>query len=204
MGSHPAPIPLAKSHIAQASAMFGRAFQDDPLLVHLIPDTARRRSAAPRVYRCVIQYGLLYGQVETTSAEVEGAAVWLPPPAAYTTLWKMFRAGLFALPIQVGVGFVRRVLNYFEHVDHLRHQHTHFTHWYLQLLGVDPQYQRQGHAKTLLESQLARLDREQWPCCLDTTSETNVAIYERFRFRIAAESQVPRTDIRVWLMARGQ
>lgn len=200
MGSKLAPIPLTHSHVAQASAMLGRAFRDDTLLVHLIPEVARRHRAAPCVYRCVIQYGLLFGHVETTSAGVEGAAVWLPPNAAYTTLWKMFRAGLFALPLQIGVRFVRRVLNYFEHVDHLRHQHTPFAHWYLQLLGVDPQQQRRGHAKALLESQLARLDGEQWPCCLDTTSETNVAIYERFGFRIAADSRVPGTKIRVWLM----
>jgi ribosomal protein S18 acetylase RimI-like enzyme len=204
MGRDTTPISLASVHIAQASAMFARAFQHDPLLAHLIPDEATRRIAAPHVYRCVIQYGRLYGQVETTSAAVEGAAVWLPPDAAYTTLWKMFRAGLFALPFHVGVRFVRRALAYFEHVDRLRHQHTRFPHWYLQLLGVDPPQQRRGHALALLAPTLARLDDEQLPCCLDTTNGDNVAIYERFGFRIAAESRFPKTDISVWLMTRGR
>jgi hypothetical protein len=50
---------------------------------------------------------------------------------------------------------------------------------------------------------LARFDRERLPCCLDTMNGDNVAFYERFGFRVAAKSLVPKTQIGLWLMARG-
>lgn len=50
---------------------------------------------------------------------------------------------------------------------------------------------------------LASLDREQVPCCLDTMNGDNVLFYEQFGFKIAAKSFVPKTEIGLWLMARG-
>lgn len=82
-------------------------------------------------------------------------------------------------------------------------RHTPFRHWYLQLLGVDPGHQGQGYATALVNPMLARFDREGLPCCLDTMNGDNVAFYERFGFRVAAKSLVPKTQIGLWLMARG-
>ena len=202
MGKVAELIPLGEGNILSASEMFARAFQNDPMLTYLIPDSAKRRSLSPRMYRCVLRYGIYYGDVAATSANVEGVAIWLSPEAAYASLVKMLRAGLFALPFTIGPKFVVRVLAYFHHLDRLRHDHTPFRHWYLQLLAVDPQHQRRGHAAALLAPMLARLDNERLPCCLDTMNGDNVAFYERFGFRVAAKSVVPKTDVGLWLMAR--
>jgi ribosomal protein S18 acetylase RimI-like enzyme len=57
------------------------------------------------------------------------------------------------------------------------------THWYLQLLGVDPEYQGQGFASRLLRGMLTRIDEEGLPCYLETELAKNVPIYEHFGFR---------------------
>jgi ribosomal protein S18 acetylase RimI-like enzyme len=134
---------------------------------------------------------------------LEGVAIWLRPEAAHGSLVKMLRACLFRLPLIAGPRFFVRFLSYHQRLDRLRREHTSFPHWYLQLLGVDPRHQGKGYGSSLVNPMLARLDSEQMPCCLDTMNVDNVAFYERFGFRIAAKSLVPKTQLDLWLMARG-
>jgi ribosomal protein S18 acetylase RimI-like enzyme len=196
-------IPLGKTNILPASQMFARAFQDDPLLAYLIPDSAKRRYLSPRMYRCALRYGFYYGHVLATSANLEGVTIWLPPEAAHGSVPMMLRAGLLSLSFTIGPQFVARFLSFYQHLDRLRQEHTPFRHWYLQLLGVDPEHQGRGHATALLTPMLTRLDHERLPCCLDTMNGDNVAFYERFGFRVVAKSLLPKTEIGLWLMARG-
>jgi ribosomal protein S18 acetylase RimI-like enzyme len=134
---------------------------------------------------------------------LEGVAIWLPPEAAHGSLAKLLRACLFTLPLTAGPSFFLRFLSYHQYLDRLRREHTPFRHWYLQLLGVDPSHQRKGYATALLTPVFDRFDRERLPCYLDTMNGDNVAFYERFGFRVAAKSLVPKTQIGLWLMARG-
>jgi ribosomal protein S18 acetylase RimI-like enzyme len=203
MSSATDPISLPANDILKAGEMFARTFQNDPMLCHLFPDAAKRRSISPRSFQCLLRFGLSCGEVVVTSANLEGGAIWLPPESAQASVAKLLRACLFTLPLTAGPRFFVRFLAYHQHLDRLRQEHTPFRHWYLQLLGVDPTHQGKGHAGALLNSMLARLDRQQLPCCLDTMNGANVAFYERFRFRVAAKSFVPKTDIGLWLMARG-
>lgn len=202
MTSSTAPLPLPAADLPQASEMLARSFHNDPLLCHLLPDAAQRRSISARSFQCLLRYGLCHGEVVTTSANLEGLAIWLPPDAAQGSLARLLRACLFTLPLTAGPRFFVRFLSYQQHLNRLRREHTPFRHWYLQLLGVDPCHQGKGHASSLVNPMLARLDREQLPCCLDTMNGDNVAFYERFGFRIAAQSFVPKTEIGLWLMAR--
>ena len=196
-------IPLTKTNIPPASEMFARAFHNDPMMTHLLPDSAKRPSLSAQSYQCLLRYGIHCGEVLATSANLEGVAIWLPPEAAHGSLAKLLRACLFTLPLTAGPSFFVRFLSYHRHLDRLRREHTPFRHWYLQLLGVDPSHQRKGFATALLTPVFARLDREHMPCCLDTMNSDNVAFYERFGFRVAAKSLVPKTQIGLWLMARG-
>ena len=88
------------------------------------------------------------------------------------------------------------------HVDELRNKHTPFPHWYLQLLGVEPECQRLGFGLALLRPMLDRLDKDKAASCLNTMNGDNVAFYERFGFKVVAESNVPKTNIGIWLMMR--
>ena len=195
-------IPLTKTNIPPASEMFALAFHNDPMMTHLLPDSSKRLSLSPRSFRCILRYGVHCGEVLATSANLEGVAIWLPPEAAHGSLAKLLRACLFSLPLTAGPRFFVRFLSYHQHLDGLRREHTPFPHWYLQLLGVDPSHQGKGYATALVNPMLARFDRERLPCCLDTMNGNNVAFYERFGFRVAAKSLVPRTEIGLWLMTR--
>jgi len=203
MSSSTDPICLTAADIPAASEMFARTFHNDPMMTHLLPKAAKRPRLSAQSYQCLLRYGIHCGEVLATSANLEGVAIWLPPEAAHDSLAKLLRACLFTLPLTAGPSFFVRFLSYHRHLDRLRREHTPFRHWYLQLLGVDPSHQRKGYATALLTPVFDRLDRERLPCCLDTMNGDNVAFYERFGFRVAAKSLVPKTQIGLWLMARG-
>jgi ribosomal protein S18 acetylase RimI-like enzyme len=77
-----------------------------------------------------------------------------------------------------------------------------FKHTYLQSLGVDPQFQGEGHAGKLLKHMLSRLDSTHMPCYLETAEEHNVRLYKHFGFRVVDESNVPGTSLTNWAMLR--
>jgi len=77
-----------------------------------------------------------------------------------------------------------------------------FKHWFLQTIGVDPQFQGKGYAGKLIRAMLGRIDKEDLPCYLETLDEKNVWLYEHFGFRVIEKSAIPRTDITVWAMLR--
>lgn len=60
-------------------------------------------------------------------------------------------------------------------------------HVVLATLGTDPAHQGRGLAGTLLENQLSRLDDRGVMCALETSSEANVAFYQRFGFEVTAD-----------------
>lgn len=45
------PILLNASQINAASHLLGRAFQDDPLMVYLVPNAGKRRRLLPTLFR---------------------------------------------------------------------------------------------------------------------------------------------------------
>jgi ribosomal protein S18 acetylase RimI-like enzyme len=84
----------------------------------------------------------------------------------------------------------------------LRKQLAPFPHWYLAVLGVDPEFQGRGYAGHLLRPMLARLDRERLPAYLETTTEDYVAMYRHFGFEVIKEDTLPGSDTKMWVMIR--
>jgi len=75
-------------------------------------------------------------------------------------------------------------------------------HWYLQLIGVEPEQQGKGFASGLIREMLKKIDEEALPCYLETELEENVPIYEHFGFQTLEEYDVPNTPLKMWLMLR--
>lgn len=54
------------SQVEQGTGVLARAFQHDPLMNFLYPDSIRIPDSPARLYRATIRMGLLYGEVQTT------------------------------------------------------------------------------------------------------------------------------------------
>jgi len=124
-----------------------------------------------------------------------GALVSVPPGA-----WPLPPPGLALRLWAIAVQRPQAARRWAEAFDTLAAHHPILPHWYLGTLGVDPDCQRRGLGRVLLEGWLQRVDADRRGAWLETDRRENIAFYERAGFELAGE--VPVFDVPVWLMSR--
>jgi GNAT superfamily N-acetyltransferase len=194
-------IPLPVSQINHTAIVMARAFINDSEIVHYFPDEADRNKLLP-MYRLVLDYGIKYGEVYTTSPALEGIAIWLPPGETDLSIWKMIKRGAWLLPFKMKPSFLFKYINSLANVKSSHHENAPFPHWYLFILCVDTEHQSKGFASKLLKPMLNRIDREHLPCYLETTEKIYVPLYTHFGFKVAESKKVPGTPVGFWAMLR--
>jgi GNAT superfamily N-acetyltransferase len=193
---------LAAQQLAEAGAMLGRAFFDDPMMAYIMPDDAKRPKPLTWFMTASARYAQRYGEVYTTEGQPEGAACWLPPGEHKVSPLRMVQVGLLAAPFRMGITSFRRFLTVVNHVEHLHDRDMAERHWYLMVLGVDPPRQGRGVGGTLIQPILARADAEHLPCYLETMKPRNVPFYERHGFQVLVEDDIPKGGPHFWTMKR--
>ncbi len=197
------PIRLEAHLSRQASAVMGRAFENDPGWQYLIPDHARRLRLLPSFFHIVVSYSLRYGEVYTTPA-LEGVACWLPPGNTTPLFSRLARIGMreARLGLELGWAGFRRYTVMEAYVDAVHKQCAPGQHWYLWAIGVDPACQGQGIGGMLMQPVFARAGADGLPCYLETSKERNVTFYKNHGFSVVSEGVVPKSSLRVWAMLR--
>ena len=193
---------LVASQIEEAGEVLGRAFFDDPATIYVLPEDAERADPLTWFMTGAARYGHIYGEVNTTEATVEGAAIWLPPENWEMSPERMEEAGLGELESNFGPEAHERFNNFFGHLGELHERDVQPRHWYLFILGVDPPRQGQGVGSALIQPVLARADSEGLPCYLETTKAINVPFYQRHGFEVVLEDDMPGGGPRFWTMKR--
>jgi ribosomal protein S18 acetylase RimI-like enzyme len=150
---------------------------------------------------CSARYALLYGEGYAT-AERSGAAFWLLPDATSMTPGRMYRAGMFAAPLRLGLRDLRAFGAFATHTDRVHRQAVPGPHYYLLALGVHPEAQGKGVGPRLIAGMLERAERERLPVYLETQSPENVVLYERMGFSVASDEPIARTTLRNWGMIK--
>lgn len=185
-------VRLTESQIEPATETLVRAFHDYPVFIYIFPVTSERSNELPLLLQSLVHYGILHGEVYATSQNLEGVAVWLPPDYP----------GGFSIAPEISKDSMDRLEYWGKQTGAIRQRHVPSGHWFLELIGVIPELQGKGHASTLLTPMLGRIEREYLPCYLDTEVENNVAIYQRYGFRVVEDVIIPDTGIRSWGMLR--
>jgi len=182
--------------------MLVRAFRDYPLIQDSFSDELQRRRVAPYFFRFSLYYGIKYGETYATTPNLEGVAVWIPSENFPVTFWRAVRS----VPLSVILGFGRegggRMKYPGEYIDVMHKRLAPFKHWFLQTIGVDPEFQGKGYAGKLLRPMFARMDREGLPCYLETLDEQNIQLYEHFGFKVVEKATIPKTSLTSWAMLR--
>jgi ribosomal protein S18 acetylase RimI-like enzyme len=195
-------IRLSRQQVGQACAMLSRAFADDPKMTHLIPDIAAKKDLCPCLFEFELQYGMNYGDVYTTSEDVEGVAVWLPSAKSEITFWRAFWSGGMRLQKNLGKKIMDRLMTFSNAVDQIHKKHAPFPHYYLFFIGVDPAYQKKRVASRLITPMLSWLDLQKLPCYLATQNENNIGLYEHYGFRVIEQLVLPDSGIMHTAMLR--
>ena len=66
------------SQVAEVGQVLARAFLDDPAWLWATPEDDKRARVLPWFFRAATRYGLLLGEVDTTTGNVEGASSCWP------------------------------------------------------------------------------------------------------------------------------
>jgi len=192
------PHTVRHAHMADVGALaitLSRAFDDDPLTTWLFPRADARRRKLPTFFRSLLGASLPLGEVYTTD-DSRCAAIWNPPGTFPMGWYTDTRLGLTTTRlVGVRITLCARGLLYF--ASH----HPKERHWYLQMLGTEPQSQSRGLGSAVLAPILERCDREAERVYLESSKERNIPFYERHGFKVTQEIQVPRGPV-VWAMWR--
>lgn len=182
--------------------MLARVFKDNPINEYAFPNLEERMKKMPYAYQFVLRYNLLYGKVFVTSPRLEGLAVWVPSVNLETSFWGRLVSGAIWPAINMGIEAGMRMGELDEYVNRRHRKLISAKHWYLLLLGVDPQYQGKGYASKLLNGMLKVIDGEGLPSYLETQGSQNVSMYQHFGFNAIDEYTVPDTHITLIAMMR--
>ncbi len=200
---------LREDQVEAASKVLARAFQDDPLFVYCFPDPIERKIKNVTYCEYLILNGILYGDVYTTSTDIEGIAVWWPffkrdqnlEKQSKETKRRMRKAKRESFSDR---GFVERYGVFTEVQNSFENEHVNFPHWELLIIGVDPIHQGKGYGSKLLRMKLAEIDEQNLPCYLHTEKEGNVKLYENFGFEFVGKIKVPNSDFHFHGMLRNK
>jgi len=193
---------LTGGQLDQAVDVAIRAFGDDEFFTYLFPNEQRRAGAVGALHRSVLVHVAPLGVLRTATVDgrVAGVALWIPPGAwPYPSAVQLrqalgsIRAFLPALKMLPRAGRILRSVEL---------SHPKRPQWYLQLLMVDPAFQRQGIGATLQSPTLEACDREGLPAWLETQKEENLAYYARFGFEVVKEHRPLAEGPAMWSLSR--
>jgi GNAT superfamily N-acetyltransferase len=176
------------------AAMLARAFYDDPVTAWFYPDAARRMRHARRFF------GIRLRQLEDqeliyTSDDCSGAALWTLPGR-----WREdLRQSLMLLPMLPVL--LPRIVRSTHAVREIERRHPVVPHFYLSVLGTEPEQQGGGIGSALLGPVLQRCDSDEVGAYLECSKESNVDFYARHGFAVTERIELPEGPP-LWLMWR--
>jgi GNAT superfamily N-acetyltransferase len=176
------------------AAMLARAFYDDPVTAWFYPDARRRMKHARRFFgirlRQLADQELIY-----TTAERSGAALWTQPGR-----WREdLRQSLMLLPMLPVL--LPRIVRSTAAVREIERRHPVVPHYYLSVIGTEPEQQGGGIGSALLVPVLQRCDSDGVGAYLESSKESNVDFYVRHGFVVTERIELPGGPP-LWLMWR--
>ncbi len=149
------------------TAVLARAFDDDPFANWFVAQDKRR---ARRIYDFMTvglkKLTLPYGECYTTP-DLQGAALWTPPGK-----WKLgMLQQLMLVPSMAKSTGWKRIPKVMAGVSAIEKKHPEEPHYYLMVLGTEPELQGRGIGSQLMAPVLAKCDQERMPGYLESSKE---------------------------------
>jgi ribosomal protein S18 acetylase RimI-like enzyme len=192
--------PITRQSLHQAAQLLARAFVDDPVTLAVYNNfSAERLTKALEVdfsgdlVECVRRGCPV--QVNDGS-NILGAAVVYPPGSYPLPVWSQW---ILLLKSVWGNGFynVSGWMQWLYEVDKL---HPSEPHYYLEYIGVEPEYQRKGVGSTILHHLGEMADKAHVGCYLENANPINTAYYQHFGFQVTHHKEI--IGIPTWFMWR--
>ncbi|HZF87760.1 GNAT family N-acetyltransferase [Streptomyces sp.] len=191
-----APVvrPLTEADIPVAVDTLARAFADYPFTRHVIAADAHEDRIRRFQELCLTRIGMVYGRVWVAD-EGRAVAVWTTPDQDPSPAFAEIGPLLGHLTGDRAAAYESAE----QAVAPYRPQES---AWFLNTVGVMPEVQGRGLGTAVLIPGVEEAARAGCPAFLETSSERNVALYERLGFKVTAEVLLPGGGPRTWCMRR--
>jgi len=186
--------PARRADFDPLALVLARAFYDDPVTSWFYPNARSRLRLARRFFAIRLRQ-LAPQQLIYTTPERSGAAMWARPG-----LWREdTRQSLMLLPMLPAL--MPRLARTTRAVREIEGHHPVEPHFYLSVVGTDPDQQREGVGCALLAPVLERCDAAGVPAFLESSKESNVGFYAQHGFTLTERIELP-DGPPLWLMWR--
>jgi hypothetical protein len=173
------------------------AFQDEPVMSFIFPDPGVRRARLPGFFKVIYQSDYPVGACFVTG-QGEAVTIWQAPGHGHLSwLEKIKMAWPWISASRMALG---RALAYSAASDANRPKEP---HWYLHIAGCVPSEQGKGFGSAAIRAGLARCDRDCVPAYLETSTESNLVIYESLGF-VTTHEWTLKNGPRCWSMFRSK
>jgi ribosomal protein S18 acetylase RimI-like enzyme len=174
-----------------------RAFDGDPPMRWFLNDPETRVPRARRLFEVMLRRVHLARDYCYTTSDVVGGALWVPPGT-----WRLGVVDqVVLLPGMVRV-FGRGLARAQRGLSVMESGHPTTPHYYLDSLGVEPEWQGRGLGSALMQPVLERCDIEQMPAYLNAGSARSRDLYLRHGFEVTEEFSLPEDGPPLWRMWR--
>ena len=178
------------------------AFADDPLWRKIFEGESNLDRRYQACFEVPVRHCLKYDKVYATSKDLEGIAAVVPGRFSEMTFWRMLRSGAVGCGMRMGTTAARRMAD----LRVLSTDRVQITagrpYVYLLALGVRTAHQGKGLGGSLLRALLDDCDRRSLSIYLETETEENVRMYERFGFEVVKQIELENLRVPMWEMLR--
>ena len=174
-------------NVGRICSTFARSFWDDPVMRWLFPDDEvfRDGTVMRDFFRRLVTHGHSY-----VTPDIVAFAMWIPPGRPEVevepTSTEMPPPELLAKFVALRSGLAENTPDE--------------THWYLQMVGTHPDWQRQGIGSRMIGEGIERARTDGLPVYLETETAENVAYYRHLGFEVRTEWDVAEGGPHMWGM----
>lgn len=185
------------SDVDALAGALARAFLDDPVASWAWRAKGPRLRALRRFHGTRLRQLLVDQEVWTTD-DLGAAALWAPPRRWRSNLLEVAALGPAFLHPRL-IGRMPLVAVGWHGLE--RKHPPQPDHWYLAVLGTEPDCQGRGLGSAVLGPVLEQCDQDGVGAYLESSKERNIDFYARHGFRVVGELRLPRGP-KMWPMWR--
>jgi ribosomal protein S18 acetylase RimI-like enzyme len=194
---------VQKKDVSKAVSVLVDAFQHDPVWNKLFEGESKVERKYHAFFDTPVRYCMKFGQVIASSEKLEGVAAWVPGDHDDMTFWRMMRSGALTSAMKIGARLGKKMKDILQSLPEDRKQNMGDAPYiYIFLVGVSSKYQGKGFGSKLIRAVIERSEGIGVSLYLETETENNVALYEKFGFEVVKIVTLPVINLPMWEMVR--
>lgn len=188
---------IRKQELKKASIVLANAFSDDILVKTL----NLQRKSFESMYELTTRLCLKYGELFAPSENLEGIIGFVPDNRANATMWNIIRSGSLISVLKL-LKLFKKMAKAMKILEEDKKNLNIGPYIYLNVIGVSPKFQGNGFGGKMLKALIEKAENEGKSIYLETQTEDNVKMYEKFGFEVIKKIIMPGINFPMWEMAR--